>query len=84
MKIIPCLLVTLCILVTSCEKEGPLGFKTGQTYIAKEKRETKELSVIDVGDDWVEFSFEKGGETKSLRVTKEQLTEQLPNLTLKK
>ena len=84
MKIIPCLLVTLCILVTSCEKEGPLSFKTGQTYIAKETRETKELSVIDVGDDWVEFRFEKGGETKSLRVTKEQLAEQLPNLTLKK
>ncbi|MDE0836736.1 MAG: hypothetical protein OSA84_10335 [Akkermansiaceae bacterium] len=84
MKIIPCLLVTLCILVTSCEKEGPLGFKTGQTYIAKETHETHELSVIDVGDDWVEFSFEEEGETKSLRVTKEQLKEQLPNLTLKK
>ncbi len=41
------------MLISSCEKEGPLGFKTGQEYFPDYN---VFLKVADVGEDWVEFT----------------------------
>ena len=72
MKKLPMLLAAFCTLISSCQKEGPFGFKTGQKYEYYYSGQKKwgVWEVVDVGPDWVEFD---GGR----RYTKEKLKENL-------
>ena len=81
MKIPLCLLAAFCMLISSCQKEGPLGFKTGQEYeytvrsLSSKVPDTVYIwEVIDVGKDWVEFENESGS---SFRKTKASLEKYL-------
>ena len=65
MKIRLCLLATFCVLISSCRKEGPLGFKTGQEYIYGTGDTVWE--VVDVGKDWVEFEKENGDRSRKTK-----------------
>nr|MBR9811971.1 hypothetical protein [bacterium] len=66
MKLPLCVLAAFCMLISSCQKEGPLGFKTGQEY--KYRGGSTSYEVIDVGEDWVEFERTSESGKKIMRV----------------
>jgi len=66
------------MLISSCQKEGPLGFKTGQKYTYSSEY-PKTYEVIDVGEDWVEFENESGSR---LRVSEAKLEKYLSSWKL--
>ena len=76
-KINLCLLATICVLVSSCRKEGPYGFKTGQEYTYYRKNFDGEVTqydveVVDAGEDWVEFESEGGSRYRKTKAELEK------------
>lgn len=76
-----------CLFVSSCRKEGPLGFKVGQEYkyshrffgdYGRWENHTETREVTDVGSDWVEFESEEN----IFRITKGTLMATLSRYTL--
>jgi hypothetical protein len=80
MKISLFLLVAFCMLISSCQKEGPLGFKTGQEYEYRHKDTTFVIEVVDAGKDWVDFESSTGNR---MRRTKDQIGKELSSFRLK-
>ena len=78
-KINRCLLATICVLVSSCRKEGPYGFKTGQEYTYQRlsaydgESLIYDVEVVDAGKDWVEFEREDGDRYRKTKAELEKV-----------